>query len=322
MLALQERLARGHAADACRLAVATYQGLRPTPSPDDSVRLYWCEGFGRPIGKSVGLRRRGKSVFAQNFGDALSPLVVSLVSGRRVTYTVGPGKLVAIGSVFFGLRDRDTVWGAGIRRREDVAHALHAKNARYAAVRGPRTWQALRHAGIDCPRVFGDPASVLPLYVANDVVVTCDIGVVPHWTEFAAARRELTGSGARVIDVIGDVSAVARQILSCRLIFSSSLHGLIFAEAYGIPALFVTCGRVHEDDFTKVADYFESTDRDPIVRRLTQWTDVSSLTSELTRVPTPRFQPHALLRAFPPGARTAPAAPFGVWSSGVRALGA
>ncbi len=66
-------------------------------------------------------------VFAQNFGDALAPLVVSLVSGRPATYATGPAKLLALGSIFFALKSHDVVWGAGLAKKEHVEYARRSR---------------------------------------------------------------------------------------------------------------------------------------------------------------------------------------------------
>lgn len=65
--------------------------------PPGEVALYWWQ---RP--------RRG------NLGDALSPLVVSALSGRKVVFAKSQ-RLIAIGSVLHLATDGDIVWGAGFK---------------------------------------------------------------------------------------------------------------------------------------------------------------------------------------------------------------
>jgi pyruvyltransferase len=49
-------------------------------------------------------------------------------------------------------------------------------------------------------------------------------------------RSLKAGAGVRLIDLAsGDVETVTREIMSCKRIISSSLHGLVIADAYGIP---------------------------------------------------------------------------------------
>jgi len=55
-----------------------------------------------------------------------------------------------------------------------------------------------------------------------------------------------------------DPLEVARQIASCTKIVSSSLHGIIAAHAYGIPAAWVQFSDKLSGDGIKFADHFAS----------------------------------------------------------------
>jgi hypothetical protein len=167
--------------------------------------------------------------------------------------------------------------------------------------------------GIECPAVFGDPALLLPLYVTNDVQPEVDVGVVPHWTHFPIVKRTCASGSIKVIDVMDPVEVVARQILSCRMIFATSLHGLIVAEAYGSPAMFVSIAGTRPVDTVKFSDYFESTNRDLFVRHIDCPRRLPALTDEFAKVPPLRFIPQPLLRAFP-GVVAHDSAPLTSWS--------
>ena len=62
-----------------------------------------------------------------------------------------------------------------------------------------------------------------------------------------------------LIDLMtNDVDKTTDEILKCRKIVSSSLHGIIVAHAYGIPAVWQKfSGNIFGDDI-KYQDYFES----------------------------------------------------------------
>src|SRR5699024_7687362 len=55
------------------------------------------------------------------------------------------------------------------------------------------------------------------------------------------------------------IEEVVKQICSCEYILSTSLHGLIVAHAYSIPALWLKKGYIDTDGF-KFKDYFSSVD--------------------------------------------------------------
>src|SRR5690606_23586094 len=62
------------------------------------------------------------------------------------------------------------------------------------------------------------------------------LGVIPHCRERDLLTAEQMPEDSLLIDITGGIFAVVDQICACDFIASSSLHGLICAEAYGIPA--------------------------------------------------------------------------------------
>jgi pyruvyltransferase len=67
----------------------------------------------------------------------------------------------------------------------------------------------------------------------------------------------------RIIDVkhYSDWHEVVDQILDCELILSSSLHGLIIADAYGVPNVWMKCSDKTFDGAFKYQDYLLSVGR-------------------------------------------------------------
>jgi hypothetical protein len=129
--------------------------------------------------------------------------------------------------------------------------------ARYLAVRGPLTRDVVLRAGGDCPEVYGDPALLLPLVYLRSAFRERrhDIGLVPHYVDLKAARNY----GLPIINPLrADPLEVVNEILACRAILSSSLHGIIVAHAYGIPAAWVRLSDRLDGDDTKFRDYAAS----------------------------------------------------------------
>jgi len=191
-----------------------------------------------------------------NLGDLLAPAITEYVSGipaRRVSNRVGK-KLLGVGSIAQIAREGDVVWGAG------AVNELGAdlSRSRVLAVRGPLTRDRSRG---DIPEVYGDPAILLPLFYQPTTGKTFDIGIVPHYVE--RAEFQVIDPSVTVIDVTQpDWRVTVDQIYNCSLVYSSSLHGIIVAEAYGIPAVWISAtDRVIGGGF-KFRDYFASTDRD------------------------------------------------------------
>jgi len=215
--------------------------------------------------------------YAPNIGDLLSPFVVSRLTGLPVTlvdnYPNEPGLLhalaraasrrnrfsyLAIGSIVNRAHDRSVVWGSGAFGTE-TRRVLNSR-ARYLAVRGPLTRNKLRIAGIDCPDVYGDPALLLPLVFDPAPPKKHRIGVVLRHTE-KATLDEAAGDDVRLIAMrSSDVEGTLTEMLSCERICATSLHGLVVADAYGIPSAWLASDTPKGLDF-KYFDYFLSVDK-------------------------------------------------------------
>ena len=71
--------------------------------------------------------------------------------------------------------------------------------------------------------------------------------------------------------------AVARAIAQSRLVFSSSLHGLILADAFGVPNIWVNPNGIHRWPYWKFIDYFLSVGRP--VRKPVSMDQISKLSA-------------------------------------------
>lgn len=207
-----------------------------------------------------------------NFGDELSPLVVRCLSGRDVVFQpVSSCDLVAIGSVMTAVLrkrwqralrfrfDRVKVWGTGSFESDRLQKH---RGLDFFAVRGPLTRDAMN---LPTSIALGDPG----LLVDRLKPATSKRhrwGIIPHVVDqdhriVAQMRNDTPGS--IVIDMkTPDPVAVIREIASCEFIISSSLHGVIAADALGIPHLWtkMTDNVLHAD--WKFRDYFLSVGRE------------------------------------------------------------
>lgn len=173
-----------------------------------------------------------------NWGDALNSVLVELLSGRAVQHLEGVHheRYLVVGSVLDAANARAEVWGSGFikdgQNLTEPPKAIHA-------VRGPLTRAALLSQGIACPEIFGDPALLFPRFYDPVVPKRFRLGIVPHyvdsghpWVQAMALHPDV-----RVIDIQSGVFGFVEQLKSCEAIASSSLHGLIAADAYGVPNL-------------------------------------------------------------------------------------
>ncbi len=186
-----------------------------------------------------------------NFGDVLGPwLLRKMGLDVHWTHHQNPGVGLSTGSIVRFTQSTSVVWGAGIMDRDVVGDA----RASYHAVRGPLTREAILKTGGTCPPVYGDPGLLAPRYYKPQVEKKYRLGVMYHYTDGPAtlgakdvAIWPLTENPEEVIDVI----------CSCQEIHSSSLHGLVIAEAYGIPWKWIYSPNVCGEG-VKFADFFAS----------------------------------------------------------------
>lgn len=151
------------------------------------------------------------------------------------------------------------VWGSG---------TLIPRPARFdrlfailAALRGPNTAGQIEN----CPEIpFGDPGLFIPEIAPKAVGGQGHVGLIPHHSMLGSPvvrnLRDALG-GAEVLDFTDpDFMATLARLSQSRLIVSSSLHGLIFADAYGIPSMF--WNEAGEENEWKFRDYYGGVGRE------------------------------------------------------------
>ena len=200
-----------------------------------------------------------------NFGDQISRDIVAHVSGRPVEWApVDEAEIFAVGSIVHLARQayvqpkdhKPWIWGSGCIKpiRQEFL-----RNVRIAALRGPISEECLKM------RVnrYGDPALLMPDVLGEKIERTDTVGIVPHFSKLEAvkARANDLPADIQIIDVRDDHLEVVRQIARCRLVFSSSLHGLIIADAFGVPSVWLDPTGNHRFARFKFYDYATSIGR-------------------------------------------------------------
>ena len=188
-----------------------------------------------------------------NFGDVLTPYILRHF---RIPHTRVPNPASAnalcIGSIAKFAKAGTHVYGSGFMSQNDPV----AAKAVWHWVRGPYSRQKVLKAGGSCPELYGDPAMLLPLLWEPSEKIH-EVGIVPHYVDFQDCRKMFPD--LPVIDLVThDCKEVVRQITSCKKIISSSLHGIIAAHAYGIPAAWVPFSDRLNGDGIKFRDHYAS----------------------------------------------------------------
>jgi hypothetical protein len=162
-----------------------------------------------------------------NWGDKLNWTLLTHLDAAPAWRSPADAELVVVGSVLEHLPKgwSGTVCGAGkLHEHSDV----DLSNARVLAVRGKLTAKA---KGVPKDVVLGDPGLLVPYWI-RQWPAKYELGIVPHWSDTELAERFPHG---HVIDITQRPEDVVSEIAKCKRIVSSSLHGIIVADAYGIP---------------------------------------------------------------------------------------
>lgn len=200
--------------------------------------------------------------FPGNFGDWLSPLVVSRFTDldvrlQSVTRPTTRPHLVSLGSIGRFIRPSSVVVGTGISR-DDVELAPRAQ---YVSVRGPVTAGVLQRSGGPVVDAFGDPGVLLSRLVPVTRGATNGrVAFVRHFS-----HRSIPVQLPEHVDELGvlmgrgsDIEQFCRTLAEYDAVVTSAMHVMIAAQSYGIPCGLVTFegfeGNVHGQGI-KYEDY-------------------------------------------------------------------
>ena len=181
----------------------------------------------------------------RNFGDNLTPLLLRHFAGFEVDWAKPQdAEWIGVGSIATHIPPgwSGTVWGSGKMRKRDH---IDLSQAKVLALRGELT---AKDSGATGDYVLGDPGLLVSLLPGVKRTNEHPVGVVPHWQDRWLPWRHR----GMTISPLGDPLTVIRQIASCSRIVSSSLHGLIVADAFGIERRWERAANATEFKF---ADY-------------------------------------------------------------------
>ena len=205
-----------------------------------------------------------------NMGDQLNRLVLDRLFGFEAEpadpedaemFGIG-SHLSLLAKINPARRPPVAVWGTGFISELSTTARIPATGIEFRAVRGEMSRRVLEGKlgrSLDVPT--GDPGMLASLLFTEPVPKAHRLGVIPHFRERDDPRfPELSrlSDDSVVIDPTGEPLSVIREIAACELVISSSLHGLIVADSFGIPNLHVKVSdRVNGDGF-KFADYYSA----------------------------------------------------------------
>lgn len=201
------------------------------------------------------MREDGK----ENLGDYLSyEIVQEMLKKKELTLDTPISQtkhLYGIGSIIQGGAQNATIWGSGLKNASKDFNWLSRSTRKLdiRLVRGPETRNILIDNGYKCPEKYGDPALILPLiYQPKNVEKTKDYLVILHHETTLNVEEFLS-------PICHGYKEFINELCTAKYVISSSLHGIILAETYGIPAILLM-DKVTNNMF-KYNDYYYSTGR-------------------------------------------------------------
>lgn len=194
-----------------------------------------------------------------NFGDRLNIELIKYITGKEpevidANKILDEENYLCIGSILHYADKNSTVWGSGFLDFNYYFPTGIPK--KIYSVRGQLTRSLIENLGIKCPEIYGDPALLISKYYRPKAIKKYEIGIVTHWSE-----KDISICDKNILKISSDLPVFdfINAINSCSYIASSSLHGIICADAYGVPAIQINISNKIEQ--FKFFDYFLSVGR-------------------------------------------------------------
>jgi len=197
-----------------------------------------------------------------NWGDDINPELYQLITGKEckkmhVLDQTPEDHFMMCGSILNFANEHSIVWGVGFMHSKSPIDGVPKK---IHAVRGPLTAKRLDELGIKVDVPYGDPSMIIGGYYALDPSPpSYKYGVIPHYMDKLIVKE--WPDDILQIDIQRETTDILDDLSQCEMIISSSLHGLILADTYKKPALWVKVSDNLAGDDMKFHDYFASIGR-------------------------------------------------------------
>jgi pyruvyltransferase len=227
-----------------------------------------------------------------NFGDRITPIMFDHFGFFPLLAHPVNAEAMGVGSILQILKDyrnwNGSVLGSGLIHDQ----SLRLPRAHFVAVRGVRTRDNL---GIGESVQLGDPGVLISEFLGLTRLSDAGkIGIVPHYADLHSSQLKSLVDKYRdeliLISPRQSVRRVAEELIRCRCVLSSSLHGLIFADSLGIPNVWIKLSdRVVGKGF-KFDDYYSSLDISRYPAVITETARLSDFVDEAQLPPASKLE--------------------------------
>jgi len=187
----------------------------------------------------------------QNLGDISGAYILERYGYDIEWKNWDEADTIAVGSIASMAQPGTRVLGTGISTRT----ARLNSDVNWIWTRGPITRQRVIELGGVCPEIYGDIALLFPRLV-KPLDKIYKTAIISHYIDYKLIKEKYPES--TIINMQTDnMIETVQKITRCERVISSSLHGIIIANAYGIPAAWTKFNKLTGDNI-KFQDYARS----------------------------------------------------------------
>ena len=196
----------------------------------------------------------------KNAGDYFSYWLCSKLYSEVRRSEASP-TLITSGSILGHklLTNNTIVWGSGWHNAKWSESCRITNKDNFRAVRGKLTAEYLK---LDIKKVaLGDPGLLASKFFKyKDIVKQRKILILSHWRDYESLYKQFGNQYTVINMATNDVEAIFKAICESDFVLSSSLHGIIFAHSFGVPALHLEVAELESKDNFKFKDYYSVLD--------------------------------------------------------------
>lgn len=199
-----------------------------------------------------------------NAGDIFNVDLIKYLYSNKPTNILDEGnRLLLVGSVMSKINEGDVINGIGWKGNDLDVKRKEIEKAKVFGVRGPLTKQLFEKYGTDLSNLKFeyDPGLLIKEVYKVDLNKSKENQVVfiPHYRDLWKYKNY--PKDVKVINIDNKPQSIIKEILKAKLVYASSLHGIIFSHALHKPCVFVA--PQSDEPLFKYHDYYLSVGIDP-----------------------------------------------------------
>lgn len=199
-----------------------------------------------------------------NAGDLFNiDLIRFLYQEDPINFINEGNRLLLVGSIISKIREGDIINGIGWKGNDMPDYAELIASLKVYGVRGPLTRSLFEKYNADLSNLKFeyDPGLLIKEVYGIDLKKSKEKRVIfiPHYGDVHVYKGKYP-KNIKVISVDNTPKQLAKEILNAKVVYTSSLHGIIFSHALNKPCVFVN--PQSDEPIFKYRDYFLSVGMD------------------------------------------------------------